>query len=104
LVGIGGTAVTQGAIHLGLDEFNGEKIHAMHLSIGDLRDQVQTLEEIDLEARKAIKGLPPDRADIILAGAMIILVTMERLQKDDLYISTHGLRYGLFYQNFIGAE
>jgi len=101
LVGIGGTAVTLGAMHLDLDDFDGEKIHALHLAVGELRDQVQTLQERDLEARKQIKGLPPDRADIILAGAMIILATMERLHKDALHISTHGLRYGLFYQRFM---
>jgi exopolyphosphatase/guanosine-5'-triphosphate,3'-diphosphate pyrophosphatase len=101
LVGIGGTAVTLGTIHLGQDEFDWEKVHALHLSIGELKNQVQTLQEIDLEAKRAIKGLPPDRADIILAGAMIILTTMERLQKDVIHISSHGLRYGLFYQSFM---
>jgi exopolyphosphatase/guanosine-5'-triphosphate,3'-diphosphate pyrophosphatase len=102
LVGIGGTAVTLGAMHLGLDEFNGEKIHALHLTIGDLRDQIKELQEKDPAARKQVQGLPPDRADIILAGAMIILATMERLRKDALQISSHGLRYGLFYQSFMG--
>jgi exopolyphosphatase/guanosine-5'-triphosphate,3'-diphosphate pyrophosphatase len=104
LVGIGGTAATLGAMHLGLDAFDRQKIHAMHLAIGDLRNQVQTLQETDLEARRAIKGLPPERADIILAGAMIILATMERLEKDVLHISSHGLRYGLFYQRFMDVE
>jgi len=104
LVGIGGTAVTLGAIHLSLDAFDGEKIHALQLPIGELRDRVQILQETDLERRKEIKGLPPERADIILAGAMIILATMERLQKDTIHISSHGLRYGLFYQRFMGTE
>jgi exopolyphosphatase/guanosine-5'-triphosphate,3'-diphosphate pyrophosphatase len=101
LVGIGGTAVTLGAMHLGMDAFDGEKIHSLHLSINKLRDQVKELQEKDLAARKEIKGLHPDRADIIPAGAMTILATMERLHKDALHISSHGLRYGLFYQSFM---
>ena len=101
LVGIGGTAVTLGAMHLGLDEFDGNKVHGLQLTLNELRDQVQELREKDLATRKEIKGLPPDRADIILAGAMIILGTMERLQKETILISTHGLRYGLFYQSFM---
>lgn len=104
LVGIGGTAVTLGAIHLGMDVFDWEKIHGQHLTINELMDQVKELQEKNLAARTEIKGLPPDRADIILAGAMIILATMERLRKDTLRISSHGLRYGLFYQSFMGAE
>ena len=103
-VGIGGTAVTLGAMHLGLDAFDWEKVHGLSLTINELRNQLSKLQEKDLVSRKEIKGLPPDRADIILAGAMIILSTMERLQKDTLHISTHGLRYGLFYQSFMGAE
>jgi exopolyphosphatase/guanosine-5'-triphosphate,3'-diphosphate pyrophosphatase len=101
LVGIGGTAVTLGAMYLALNAFDGEKVHGLQLTLNELRDQVQELREKDLAARKRIKGLPPDRADIILAGAMIILATMERLHKEALHISSHGLRYGLFYQNFM---
>jgi exopolyphosphatase/guanosine-5'-triphosphate,3'-diphosphate pyrophosphatase len=104
LVGIGGTAVTMGTILLNLDRFDGEKVHGLQLSINELRDQVKELEEKNLATRKEIKGLPPDRADIILAGAMITLATMEQLQKESFLISTYGLRYGLFYQSFMGAE
>ena len=104
LVGIGGTAVTLGSMHLCLGTFDREKIHGSRLTINDLRIQVRELQDKDLAARKKIKGLPPDRADIIPAGALIILATMEKLRKDILHISAHGLRYGLFYQEFIGVE
>jgi exopolyphosphatase/guanosine-5'-triphosphate,3'-diphosphate pyrophosphatase len=104
LVGIGGTAATLGAMHLALDKFDWKKVHGLHLTLNELGGQVQELQTKDLATRKLIKGLPLDRADIILAGAMIILATMERLQKDVIHISTHGLRYGLFYQRFMGAE
>lgn len=104
LVGIGGTAVTLGSMHLGLDVFDREKIHGLRLTINELHALVKELQERDLVARKKIKGLPPNRADIILAGVMIILVTMEKFKKETLHISSFGLRYGLFYQEFIGAE
>jgi exopolyphosphatase/guanosine-5'-triphosphate,3'-diphosphate pyrophosphatase len=90
-------------MHLGLNAFDREKVHGLNLSITELRGQVKELREKDLAARKEIKGLSPDRADIILAGAMIILAMMERLKRNTLYISTHGLRYGLFYQEFMAA-
>jgi exopolyphosphatase/guanosine-5'-triphosphate,3'-diphosphate pyrophosphatase len=103
LVGIGGTAVTLVAIHLRQDAFDGEKVHGLHLTINELRGQVKELREKDLATRKLINGLPPNRADIILAGAMIILATMDKLKKDAIHISSHGLRYGLFYQSFMRA-
>jgi exopolyphosphatase/guanosine-5'-triphosphate,3'-diphosphate pyrophosphatase len=104
LVGIGGTAVTLGVIHLGLNKFDWEKVHGLQLTFNELRNQVKELQEKDLANRKQIKGLPPDRADIILAGAMIILATMKRMQKGSFLISSHGLRYGLFYQRFVSDK
>jgi exopolyphosphatase/guanosine-5'-triphosphate,3'-diphosphate pyrophosphatase len=104
LVGIGGTAATLGSMHMGLDIFDRDRIHGMQLSLAELRTRVKELQEKDLSARKQITGLPPDRADIILAGAIIILSSMERLGKDSIHISCHGLRYGLFYKRFMNTE
>ncbi len=104
LVGIGGTATTLGSMHIGSDTYDRERIHGLMLNIEDLRARVKELQKKDLARRKQIKGLPHDRADIILAGAMIILSSMEKLQKDMIQISCHGLRYGLFYQRFMSAE
>jgi exopolyphosphatase/guanosine-5'-triphosphate,3'-diphosphate pyrophosphatase len=104
LVGIGGTATTLGSMRLGLDAFDQERIHGLLFNIDDLRAHVKELQEKDLARRKQIRGLPPERADIIMAGAMIILATMERLKKEMIHISCHGLRYGLFYQRFMGPE
>ncbi len=103
LVGIGGTAATLGSMHLGHEPSDREKTHGLLLTIDELRAQVEELQEKDLAARKQIKGLPSERADIILAGAMIILSSMERLKIDTIHISCRGLRYGLFYQRFIGT-
>jgi exopolyphosphatase/guanosine-5'-triphosphate,3'-diphosphate pyrophosphatase len=104
LVGLGGTATSLGSMHLGLDIFDQERIHGLLLKIDDLRTHVKELQEKDQARRKQIKGLSPERADIILAGTMIILSSMERLQKETIHISCRGLRYGLFYQQFMGNE
>ena len=104
LVGIGGTATTLGSMHLGLDVFDLERIHGLLLNSDDLSTHMNELQEKSLARRRQIKGLAAERADIILAGAMIILSSMERLKKDLLHINCHGLRYGLFYQRFMDTE
>lgn len=104
LVGIGGTAATLGSMHLGLDAFDQERIRGLQLTIDELRSQMEELQEKDLAGRRQIKGLPPERADIILTGTLIILSSMERLKKETIHISCHGLRYGLFYQRFMSTE
>jgi len=101
LVGIGGTAVTLGSIHLGHKEPNHNKIHGMKLSRREIRALTNRLLSVNLSARKNINGLPPARADIMPAGAMIILASMERFKKKQIHISCRGLRYGLFYERFM---
>lgn len=35
---------------------------------------------------------------------MIILASMERLVQETMHISCHGMRYGLFYERYMGAR
>jgi exopolyphosphatase/guanosine-5'-triphosphate,3'-diphosphate pyrophosphatase len=44
--------------------------------------------------------LQPRRADVILAGACIVKVVMEKLGKDRLSVSDRGLRHGLLVDRF----
>jgi exopolyphosphatase/guanosine-5'-triphosphate,3'-diphosphate pyrophosphatase len=104
LVGIGGTIVSLGSMHRKLKIFDQEQIHGLLLDIDDLKARVKELQKKSLVRRRQTRGLPRERADIILAGAVIILSSMERLQKDVIHISCRGLRYGLFYQQFMGTE
>ena len=102
-VGIGGTATTMGSMHLKLAIFNRELIHGINLTMDKLVTQVRELQTMGIESRKKIAGLPPDRADIICAGAMVILASMEKMAKTTIHISCQGLRYGLFYQLCMGT-
>jgi exopolyphosphatase/guanosine-5'-triphosphate,3'-diphosphate pyrophosphatase len=46
-----------------------------------------------LEERKQIIGLPPNRADVILTGALIFQQVMTLFDLDLLRVSTRGLRF-----------
>ena len=59
-----------------------------------MRVLVTTLNAMSLEQRKQVPGLPPDRADIIVAGAAVYLFAMEALQAVELTTSVRNLRYG----------
>jgi exopolyphosphatase/guanosine-5'-triphosphate,3'-diphosphate pyrophosphatase len=89
---------------LRLDRFEGERIHGLRLNIDDLKAHAKELQQRSLARRKQIRGLPPERADIIMAGVMIILSSMERFKKETIHLSCHGIRYGLFYERFMGTE
>jgi len=50
--------------------------------------------------RRAIVGLQPGRAEVILAGACIVRTVMEKLRMDALSVSDRGLRHGLLVDRF----
>jgi exopolyphosphatase/guanosine-5'-triphosphate,3'-diphosphate pyrophosphatase len=47
-----------------------------------------------LDERKQVPGLPPERADIIVAGGAVFLFAMEALDAFELTVSIRNLRYG----------
>jgi exopolyphosphatase/guanosine-5'-triphosphate,3'-diphosphate pyrophosphatase len=62
-----------------------------HESLGSL---LQQLEAMSVAERKKVDGLPPERADIIVAGGAVFLVVMAVLDMDELTVSVRNLRYG----------
>jgi exopolyphosphatase/guanosine-5'-triphosphate,3'-diphosphate pyrophosphatase len=97
VVAVGGTATTLASVELGLAEFVPEKIHHFVLWKKALKDQVALYRCKSIEERKKIPGLPSSRADVILAGAVILQKTMEKLGSPSVLISCHGVRYGVLY-------
>ena len=63
-----------------------------------LKNQLSLFRSKTFEERKKIPGLPVARADVILAGAAILYLTMEEVQCPSVLISCHGVRYGLIYR------
>lgn len=100
LVGIAGTATTLCALHLGLPAYDGERVHGARLALAEVHLLAERLGSMPLEERLALPGLAPKRADVIVAGAEILAVAMERLGLDEVVISDKGVRWGLLYRRF----
>jgi len=97
LIGVAGTITTLAAISLKLDDYDGRRIDNSTLSRDEVRRRVDLLKQKTLDERKKIIGLSPKRADVILAGAIILLESMRKLNCQEIIISDRGLRYGLIY-------
>jgi len=98
LIGVAGTITTLAAIRLKLDDYDGRRIDNSTLSRDEVRPIVDLLKRKTLDERKKIIGLRPQRADVILAGTIILLESMRQLSIDELLVSDRGLRYGLIRQ------
>lgn len=98
-VATGGTAVTLAVLDMGLNSYDGDKIHLHTVSYNRLNELYEQLSAMPVADRANIKGLEAERADIIIPGIVILLVLMETLGADILITSDYGLLEGLLNRN-----
>lgn len=99
-VGVGGTFTNLAAVKLGLPGRDPEQIHGMRLTIDDIEKMAERFAGLTTEQRQAIPGIDPGRADIILAGSIILIQTLNRLGLEVCDVSSRGLRWGVLYDRF----
>lgn len=104
VVGIGGGAVNLARIHLGLQPDRTQEVHGTVLTDASLRKLVGHLAAVGLAERKRIVGLDPERADVIVAGAIILERALAVLGSGELAVSIRGLRHGVLYEMLADDE
>lgn len=95
LVAVAGTATTLAAWFLELSQFDAAAINQVLLSRGDVHRMVEELKWRSVAERSRLPGMEPRRADVVLAGALILWRAMEVLRFSGCRVSTRGLRYGI---------
>jgi exopolyphosphatase/guanosine-5'-triphosphate,3'-diphosphate pyrophosphatase len=100
LVGVAGTVTTLFALQHKLTTYDPAKVHGGTLTITQLDALAKRLCSLPLEKRRKLPGLQPKRADVICAGAFILLCALERLASLQCWVSDRGLRWGLLAQRF----
>lgn len=95
LVGVGGTITTLAAIDLKLAAYDRDRVHGYSMPAFRIKQILSELQAMGLEERKKLQGLPPGRADIIVAGAAIVKVIMDGTGIDKLVVSEYDILYGL---------
>lgn len=104
LVGTGGTATLLARLHLGLDRYDRDLIEQVVLSRANLTDHVETLWGLPAEKRAELPGLPAEKTDVILMGAVIFEAIMRTFDYDELRPSMRGLRYGVLADDMGRAD
>jgi exopolyphosphatase/guanosine-5'-triphosphate,3'-diphosphate pyrophosphatase len=99
-IGVGGTGTTLAALALNLETYESQKVDGFWLQKTVLESFIHRMAEMRLAQRKAYLKLDPARADIILAGCLIMKVFMAQAQCEQILISDRGLRYGIALREF----
>lgn len=97
LVMVGGTVTTLVALEKGLTVYRPEEVHGQVLTRETIRGLYRRLNDLPLEQRRQLAGLQPERADIIPAGALIVLAILESLGFEELIVSESDLLEGMIW-------
>lgn len=95
LVGVAGTVTTLAAVGLELDTYDSARVHGSVLSRVEVEALTRKLAALPLAERKALRGLEPKRADVIVVGALIVERVMHCTNASELVVSDRGVRWGL---------
>ena len=100
LVGMGGAITNIAAVKHQMAKYDPDVIQGSVIEQSEVERQIEMYRAKSLEERRAIVGLQPKRADVILAGTCIVKIVMDKLGKDTLSVSDRGLRHGLLIARF----
>jgi exopolyphosphatase/guanosine-5'-triphosphate,3'-diphosphate pyrophosphatase len=97
-VATAGTATTLLAMHYEIDPYDGRQVHGQMLTAEALSRLIDVIRKSPIAARRRMKGLMPERAEVIFAGAIIMEEAIRHLALDEVTISDRGVRWGVFYE------
>jgi exopolyphosphatase/guanosine-5'-triphosphate,3'-diphosphate pyrophosphatase len=100
MIGLGGAITNMTAVMLALPEYDPGRVQGATLADDEVDRQIERYRVLDADGRRAIVGLQPKRAEVILAGACIVRTVLRMLGCTSLTVSDRGLRHGLLDERF----
>lgn len=97
-IGVAGTVTTVAQMIQENREYNRDKIDGFLIKQTEISFLIDKISKMSTEERKKLPGLHPDRADVIISGAIILKEIMEYFGYTETLTSTRGVRYGLMME------
>ncbi len=94
-VGVAGTVTTIAAFVKGLVPYDGARAHGAVLTRGEVSAAVAELAGLTVEQRRVLPAIDPKRADVILAGAVLVEELLRFYGIESMTVSDRGVRWGL---------
>jgi exopolyphosphatase / guanosine-5'-triphosphate,3'-diphosphate pyrophosphatase len=91
-IGVAGTVTTLAALELGA--YDPRHVHGCRLSRGAVAAQLERLAALPLAERRELPGLEPERAPVIVGGAIVVREVLDRYRLDALEASERDLLHG----------
>lgn len=103
-VAMGGQVRTLAAMAQRMTDYPLGEVHGYRLTRESLLELIDQMSALPAAQRTRIPGLKADRADITLAGAVVLDAVMDRVGLDEVEVCAQGLRWGVFYEHYLGRD
>lgn len=101
LIGVAGTVTTLAAIDLKLESYDRSRVSGHFLTFEAIEHVFNRLRSYTLERiAREFPQIESGRADIILAGILILMESIKRFDVRGITVSDRGLRYGMALREF----
>ncbi|HUA10547.1 MAG TPA: Ppx/GppA phosphatase family protein [Solirubrobacteraceae bacterium] len=104
MVGVGGTVRNLAAAVQRAAGLPSGVVQGVEISRPCLEELIARLAALPAEERASIPGIKPARADLILAGALVVLGVMRHGGFDTLQATEAGLREGIFLERLLAPS
>ena len=95
LIGTAGTATTLAAIELGMEDYDYRRVNNHTMPLSEVQRIFDLLAPLTTKERLEVPGLEPGREELIIAGTLVVLVTMREFGFENFKVSDSGLLEGL---------
>ncbi|TMK77810.1 MAG: Ppx/GppA family phosphatase [Actinobacteria bacterium] len=93
-IGVAGTITSIAALDLGLVDYDSERVHGHRLFVSAVDEQLRRLAALPLAERRQVPGLEPERAPVIVAGAIILREILRHFGLEAIEASERDLLHG----------
>lgn len=99
VIAVAGTATTLAAVLGKVEPYDPEMIQGYKVTQADMDRLLKMFTKMTLSERQNITGLDPKRADVIIAGTIILQAVLNALDSDHFFTSDKDLLYGIVLGN-----
>jgi exopolyphosphatase / guanosine-5'-triphosphate,3'-diphosphate pyrophosphatase len=93
-IGVAGTITTLATLDLGLPQEDPEVVHGHRLTSETIAARTNELTGMTVAEIRALRGMHPDRAPVIAAGAVVVRETLAHFGLNALEVSEHDIMHG----------
>jgi exopolyphosphatase / guanosine-5'-triphosphate,3'-diphosphate pyrophosphatase len=92
---LAGTGTSLSAVRQHLEVYDPALVHGSVLTLADLAHLEERLAGMPVLERRHVVGLDPERADVIVAGTVILETVLDLAGLNEVTVSEHDILYGM---------